>query len=126
MNAASTRFLESVDSSWEDEHTRKELHALCARTGHSAEEELTRLAIEIAQRFDERLICHDVAMSKASVLYDAVFWQGGAPPALYEIYWALDEAEYRTDQDGSEENAPENRSRRCVKDILSKFASNDG
>jgi hypothetical protein len=81
------------------------------------------VAIELAQAFEQRRMGHEVAMGKAAALYDAFFVEGHVPAELYQLYWALDEAEYASEQDGPEDNAPEERSRKAVQAVLAKFAA---
>jgi hypothetical protein len=126
MSGATSYFLEAVEYGWEEQRTKAELEAFCSRTGESLPEALSLAAIEIAKLFDQRLMSHDDAMGKAASLYNAFFREGPMPYALYEVYWALDEAEYGSEQDDeADEDAPENRSRRAVRVVLSKFSGRD-
>jgi hypothetical protein len=125
MSATLASLLERVLPSWDRAITKREVQEVSAASGLSVEEVLNSVALQIAHRFHARLWSHGEAMGKCAALYDAVALEGSWPKALYEVYWALDEAEQGSEQDGPGEDAAENRSRRCVQVVLESFAAND-
>ena len=126
MKTTVSAFANSLGSSWSEERILAEIAARAQHAGCTQDELLNAVALELARGFDQQALSHETAMEKAAVLYNAVFGHSEVPQHLYEVYWALDEAEYGSERDDpEEEHAPANRARKQVQAILAASLRDD-
>ncbi len=126
MTTTISSLAEYLDATWSQERVQSEVATHAARSSCTQDEVLDSVALEVARYFDQQKLNHGEAMGKAAALYNAVFGKSEVPRQLHAVYWALDEAEYGSEQDDPrDEDAPTKRAREKIKTILARAPRHD-